>query len=71
MGPLDLQSPWRAGDSVADAVQDNWLAGFGDAQLDALVAEALERNPDLRVAAARVSRRPSTCTSPRPRSGLR
>ena len=31
-----------------------WLATFGDPRLEALVAEALANNPDLRVAAARV-----------------
>ena len=36
------------------AVADNWLATIGDAQLDALVREALAYNTDLRVAAARV-----------------
>jgi NodT family efflux transporter outer membrane factor (OMF) lipoprotein len=35
-------------------VTDRWLASFNDPQLDALVAEALAFNPDLRVAAARV-----------------
>lgn len=53
LGPVDLQSPWRTG-GAAGAVQDNWLAGFNDPQLNALVNEALIRNPDLRVAAARV-----------------
>jgi NodT family efflux transporter outer membrane factor (OMF) lipoprotein len=36
------------------AAGEAWLASFNDAQLDALVREALEHNPDLRVAAARV-----------------
>lgn len=54
IGDLETQKPWRAGDGSSAVVQDNWLASFGDAQLDALVAEALARNPDLRIAAARV-----------------
>src|SRR5262249_3781611 len=54
LGDMDLQKPWRAGDGTPTPVADNWLATFGDPQLDALVAEAVERNPDLRVAAARV-----------------
>jgi NodT family efflux transporter outer membrane factor (OMF) lipoprotein len=54
LGSIDLQKPWRAGDGTAGPVADNWLATFGDPQLNALVAEAVERNPDLRVAAARV-----------------
>jgi len=35
-------------------VQHGWLAAFNDAQLDALVREALANNPDLQVAASRV-----------------
>lgn len=38
----------------ASPVQDDWLATFGDAQLDALVAEAIRNNTDLRAAGARV-----------------
>ena len=51
---LALENPWRAGPISSNVIQDNWLAGFGDAQLDALVAEAMTNNPDLRIAAARV-----------------
>jgi len=54
LGKLDVTTPWRAGDRTPGAVPDNWLATFGDPQLDALVAEAIAHNPDLRVAAARV-----------------
>jgi len=36
------------------AVGDNWVASFGDPQLDALVAEAIAHNTDLRIAAARM-----------------
>ena len=39
---------------TAGAVGARWLAAFHDAQLDALVQEALAHNPDLLVAAARV-----------------
>jgi len=35
-------------------VRDDWIATFGDAQLDALVREALAYNADLALAAARV-----------------
>jgi NodT family efflux transporter outer membrane factor (OMF) lipoprotein len=46
---------WTAGGAaVAELVQDNWLATFADEQLSAAVAEAIARNPDLRVAATRV-----------------
>jgi NodT family efflux transporter outer membrane factor (OMF) lipoprotein len=48
-----LDQPWKAG-AAAGAVQDNWLATFGDSTLDALVREALAANPDLRVAGARM-----------------
>jgi outer membrane protein, multidrug efflux system len=54
MGTTDVTTPWRAAEQVPGTVQDNWLKTFGDAQLDALVAEAVQRNPDLRVAATRV-----------------
>ena len=32
----------------------NWIRNFGDPELNALVADAVERNPDLKAAAARV-----------------
>src|SRR5215510_4205615 len=54
MGSTDVTTPWRAGDPVPGTVQDNWLATFNDAQLNALVTEAVQRNPDLRVAATKV-----------------
>jgi len=54
LGATEVEKPWRAAEPVAGTVQDNWLASFGDAQLNALVAEAVQRNPDLRVAATRV-----------------
>ena len=40
--------------ATAGAVADDWVSSFGDAQLDALVAEAIARNMDLRIAAARM-----------------
>jgi NodT family efflux transporter outer membrane factor (OMF) lipoprotein len=45
---------WMATTGAPGAVSDSWLASFNDPQLDALVAEALVYNADLRVAAARV-----------------
>src|SRR5438067_6678496 len=36
------------------AVAPNWIRTFGDPELNALVADAVERNPDLKAAAARV-----------------
>jgi NodT family efflux transporter outer membrane factor (OMF) lipoprotein len=50
-----LPTAWKAGGD-AGTIADNWLATFNDAQLDALVAEAIAHNPDLRVAASRVER---------------
>ncbi|MBS0319393.1 MAG: TolC family protein [Proteobacteria bacterium] len=44
---------WRPGDDPRP-VAGNWLASFADPALDALVAEALAYNADLRMAAARV-----------------
>lgn len=54
MDQVVVDQPWQAGTMSAETVQDNWLASFQDPQLDALVREAIARNPDLRVAAARV-----------------
>ena len=54
IGETDVTTPWRAGKQVPGTVQDNWLASFNDAQLDALVEEAVQRNPDLRIAASKV-----------------
>ncbi len=50
---LELPSAWKAG-GEASPVADYWLATFGDPQLDALVAEAIAKNPDLRVTATKV-----------------
>lgn len=50
---LTVPGQWTAGET-GGAVAIGWLDTFGDPQLAALVAEAVARNPDLRVAAARV-----------------
>ncbi|MCL4181538.1 MAG: efflux transporter outer membrane subunit [Verrucomicrobia bacterium] len=49
-----LTNAWRAGGAPGLAV-DNWLATFQDAQPNALVAEAVTNNLDLRVTATRVA----------------
>ncbi len=50
--PVEWTTPaWDTG-----AVDDGWIARFGDAQLDALVDEAIANNLNLQVAAARVER---------------
>jgi outer membrane protein, multidrug efflux system len=51
---LNLTTPWKAAAVSSNAIQDNWLTTFGDPQLDALVAEAMDHNPDLRVASTKV-----------------
>src|SRR5256884_8046136 len=43
-----------AGPHRTGAVVPNWIRTFGDPELTALVADAVERNPDLKAAAARV-----------------
>jgi NodT family efflux transporter outer membrane factor (OMF) lipoprotein len=53
LGSVALPTAWRAG-GEAGPIADNWLASFGDPQLDALVTEAIAHNPDLRVTATRV-----------------
>ncbi|MBP8081456.1 MAG: efflux transporter outer membrane subunit, partial [Arenimonas sp.] len=53
LATVPLTNPWKAG-AVAGPIADNWLASFDDAQLNALVAEAMTNNPDLRVSATRV-----------------
>jgi len=56
-GDLTLPEAWKAGapaETGGGEVQDDWLASFGDEELRALAAEAIAKNPDLRVAATRV-----------------
>jgi NodT family efflux transporter outer membrane factor (OMF) lipoprotein len=48
-----IPAAWQA-DAQANAVADNWLSLFNDPALDAIVAEALAYNLDLRQAAQRV-----------------
>jgi outer membrane protein, multidrug efflux system len=50
----EIRASWSAGAAEAGVIADDWLASFNDPQLDALVNEAIARNPDLRAAAARV-----------------
>ena len=47
--PGSWAGPHRSGEVVPD-----WIRNFGDPELNALVADAVERNPDLKAAAARV-----------------
>jgi NodT family efflux transporter outer membrane factor (OMF) lipoprotein len=50
---VDLPEAWKAGGGNGEIGSD-WLATFDDPQLAALVDEALQHNPDLRVSAARI-----------------
>ena len=54
--PSDTRLPpaWRA-DARGGEVNDDWLKSFDDPALDAIVAEAIARNPDLRAAATQVA----------------
>jgi outer membrane protein, multidrug efflux system len=45
---------WRANANEKDAVANDWLKSFNDPRLDAVVAEAIKNNLDLRQAAAKV-----------------
>ena len=51
---LAVPAQWAAKGGAAGSVANSWLAAFNDQQLTALVLEAIQYNPDLRVAAARV-----------------
>lgn len=48
-----LPDKWT-GTTVAGDVTGGWLQAFGDPELEALVAAAIEHNPDLAIAAARL-----------------
>ena len=50
----EIRASWSAGAAESGALADDWLASFNDPQLNALVNEAVARNPDLRASAARV-----------------
>jgi NodT family efflux transporter outer membrane factor (OMF) lipoprotein len=52
---VDIPTQWTAtGVGTPGRVRDDWVASFGDPQLDAIVREALLYNADLGAAAARV-----------------
>src|SRR5689334_25202844 len=54
MPKVDVPSAWKGAPPAAGGVADNWLASFGDQDLNAAVAEAIANNADLRAGAARV-----------------
>ena len=51
---LVIPPQWTEKGGAAGSVANGWLAAFNDPRLEALVGEAIENNPDLRVAATRV-----------------
>ncbi len=51
---FSLTNAWTAG-ATDGSVADDWIASYNDAQLNALVAEAMTNNPDLHVTAQRVA----------------
>lgn len=53
-GEVVPPAAWSGTATAAGAVEDDWVASFGDERLSALVAEAITHNTDLRVAAATV-----------------
>ena len=52
----EVPADWSAEAQDTGEVDDGWLADFGDARLEALAAEALDNNLNLRIAAAQVDR---------------
>jgi NodT family efflux transporter outer membrane factor (OMF) lipoprotein len=53
LATVNAAGAWKAG-AAEGQIADNWLASFDDAQLNALVAEAMVKNPDLRVTATKI-----------------
>lgn len=51
---LSVPGQWSAGAPQPGEVAAGWLATFHDPQLETLVREAIQANPDLRIAAGRV-----------------
>ena len=69
MAHIDSHAKLRDADSLglsaaqaAPAVDSQWWLGFGDAQLNALVDQALQGNPNLQVARARLARARASTT---------
>ena len=61
---------WSGGDLAPVPVGTDWWTYFGNAELERLVAEALEGNHDLRAAAARIEAHPRVPTPDRQRGGV-
>ena len=54
MPTVTVPPQWTAAGAGTGAVSGNWLAGFKDEQLTALVVEAIAHNPNLQIGAARM-----------------
>src|SRR5262245_34124071 len=54
MPNVTVPAQWAAAGTSGGAPADNWLASFREPRMDALVAEAIVYNADLRIAVARV-----------------
>ncbi|MEY4344424.1 MAG: hypothetical protein RL032_256 [Pseudomonadota bacterium] len=55
-GPADAPQSAQTNTDASDVIVPDWWQAFGDAQLNALVAQALDSHPSVRVAQARVAR---------------
>ncbi len=51
---LETKKEFYSDRNMSSAVENNWLQSFNDAKLNELVKEALEKNPNLRVASSQV-----------------
>ncbi len=51
---VNIPQKWTGGEVLPDADPMDWWTSFGDASLDQVVSRVLERNQDLRAAAARI-----------------
>ncbi|GMR23371.1 MAG: efflux transporter outer membrane subunit [Acidobacteriota bacterium] len=52
--PLQAPAVWTTGEEVSSELDPEWWRTFGDEKLNSVVAEALETNYDLAIAAARL-----------------
>ncbi len=58
-----LEAPWRQGAPADAADKGAWWQAFGDAQLDALEAQASDHSPTLAIAAAHLAQARATVTA--------
>jgi len=54
MPEVKVPPQWTAAGAATGTVSSNWLAGFKDDQLTALIVEAIAHNPNLQIGAARM-----------------